>query len=197
MTTIKLSGGSFGTGHMLVRCDLSQASAPVQVNYCTDRDSEFEGTQYQCADARHTNAGLIEIGKKLAARALEVPADEFECDAEEVDTTPRFNVSDTNSTDSNLTYEDAVKRITEWYEDADQWSDGDGDDDVHQAIADAIESVDCPADDGGLDDLQSYASDICDAVAEAFGAKNFAGHGNYSVSAADSIGLSLSVTESD
>lgn len=83
-TTIKLSGGSFGNEQMLVRCDLSQASAPILVNYCTDRDSEFQSTQFQCADARHTNDGLIEIGKKLAATAIEVPANEFECESEEV-----------------------------------------------------------------------------------------------------------------
>lgn len=197
MTTIKLSGGSFGNEQMLVQCDLSQASAPVLVNYCTDHDSEFQSTQYQCADARHTNAGLIEIGKKLAATALEVPSDEFECDDEEIDTTPKFNVSDTNSTDFGLTYDAAVERIAEWYEDADQWSDGEGDDEIHDTIADGIASIDRPSENGDIDDLKTYALDICDAVAEAMKAKAHAGHGNYYVSAADSIGLSLTVEESE
>ncbi len=84
MTTIKLSGGSFGDHKMLVRCNLAQASAGVQVNYCNERDSEFEGTQFQCADARHTTVGLIRLGRILAAEALEVPIDEFQCESEEV-----------------------------------------------------------------------------------------------------------------
>lgn len=84
MTTIKLLNGSLGRETMMVRCDLSQASAPVQVNYMNGRYSEWEGTQYQCADAHHTDAALIEIGKKLAASAVEVSADEFDCESEEV-----------------------------------------------------------------------------------------------------------------
>lgn len=84
MTTIRLSGGDLGGEMVDVRCNLSQASAPVQVNYHAEPNSEWAGTQYQCADTRHTASGLIEIGKLLAARAVEVAADKFACDAEEL-----------------------------------------------------------------------------------------------------------------
>jgi uncharacterized protein YraI len=81
-TTIKLFDGDLGSETMLVRCNLSQASAPVEVDYQTG--SGWESTQYQCADTRHRTSGLIEIGKTLAAHAVEVPVDEFSCDSEEV-----------------------------------------------------------------------------------------------------------------
>lgn len=84
MTTIKLTGGDLGNERMLVRCNLTEASAPVEVNYCTDRNSDFTGTQYQCADTSHRTSGLIEIGNQLAAKAVEIPTEEFDCDAEEV-----------------------------------------------------------------------------------------------------------------
>ena len=80
MTTIQLSNGDLGGETMLVRCDLTQASAPVQVDYKTG--SGWEGTQYQCADARHTSQGLEQIAKQLAARAVEIPEGKFECDSE-------------------------------------------------------------------------------------------------------------------
>lgn len=83
MTTIKLSGGDLGNESMLVRCDLAQASAPVQADYGTG--DGWSDTQYQCADTRHRTSGLIEIGKALAARAVEMPSDEFDCDCEEVE----------------------------------------------------------------------------------------------------------------
>jgi hypothetical protein len=83
MATIKLSGGSFGDDEMMVRCDLGEAAAPVEARYGNSRQP-WESTQYQCADARHTKSGLIEIGKRLAAQALEVPFGEFACEADEV-----------------------------------------------------------------------------------------------------------------
>jgi len=33
MTTIKLFGGDLGNEEMMIRCDLSEASSPVQVDY--------------------------------------------------------------------------------------------------------------------------------------------------------------------
>ena len=57
-----------------MRCDLSQAAAPIQVNYLVD-DSAYEGTQYQCADARHTINGLAAIGRELLAAAIQVDGD--------------------------------------------------------------------------------------------------------------------------
>lgn len=81
MTTIKLSGGDLGSETMLVRCDLTRAESPVEVDYQAD-DSGWVPTNYQCADARHRQSGLVEIGKRLAAQACEMPADDFECDSE-------------------------------------------------------------------------------------------------------------------
>lgn len=81
-TTIKLSGGDLGLESMLVRCNLSEASAPVQVDYC--EGSGWESTQYQCADCRHRTSGLIARGKELAASAVELPDGDFACDSEEL-----------------------------------------------------------------------------------------------------------------
>ncbi len=83
MKTIKLSGGDLGGETMLVRCNLAEASATVEVDYQTGNG--WQPTQFQCSDARHTDAGLIAIGKQLAAAAVEMPADEFDCDAESAD----------------------------------------------------------------------------------------------------------------
>ena len=83
MTTIKFFDGDFGSEEMMVRCNLAQASAPVEVDYCTG--DGWQQTQYQCADARHTTRGLIAIGKLLAAQALEMPTEEFSCELEELD----------------------------------------------------------------------------------------------------------------
>lgn len=82
MTTIKLSGGDLGCETMFVRCDLSQAAAPIMAQY--NPGDEWAGSQYQCADARHTTNGLVEIGKTLAARACEMPSEQFDCDWEEI-----------------------------------------------------------------------------------------------------------------
>lgn len=86
MTTIKLFGGDLGSEIMLVRCNLVEASSPVQVDYQNDDGEGWVGTQYQCADCRHRDSELIKIGKSLAARAVEVPCEEFDCDWEEVET---------------------------------------------------------------------------------------------------------------
>jgi hypothetical protein len=71
MTTITLTGGCLGKETMKVRCDLTQASSPVEVCYSGDG---WGPTQYQCADARHTNRGLEQIARSLAAQACQVPA---------------------------------------------------------------------------------------------------------------------------
>jgi hypothetical protein len=84
MTTIKLSGGDLGREiMMLVRCNLVEASAPVEVDYCVGNG--WEPTQYQCADTRHTTSGLIAVGKSLAADAVEASETEFDCDVAEVE----------------------------------------------------------------------------------------------------------------
>lgn len=80
MTTIKLSGGDLGSETMYVRCNLSEASAPIMADY--DNGDGYVSTQYQCADTSHRTNGLVEIGKTLAARAVEIPESEFECESE-------------------------------------------------------------------------------------------------------------------
>jgi hypothetical protein len=83
MKTIKLSGGDLGSETLLVRCNLVEAAAPVEVDYCVGNG--WEPTQYQCADTRHSLAGLVAIGKSLAAVAVEMPESEFGCNVEEVE----------------------------------------------------------------------------------------------------------------
>lgn len=80
-TTIKLSGGGLGAERMMIRCNLAEASAPVEVDYCNGDGEGFVSTRYQCGDARHTVAGLIEIGKVLAAEAVEMTGADFDCTA--------------------------------------------------------------------------------------------------------------------
>ena len=76
-TTIKLHDGDLGDDTMLVRCNLAEASSPVEADYC--EGSGWFPTQYQTADTRHRTSGLIEIAKSLAAAAVEVPVEEFDC----------------------------------------------------------------------------------------------------------------------
>jgi len=83
-TVVKLSGGDLGNEIMFIRCNLSEASSPIQVNYHNDGVEEWCGCQYQCADTRHTVRGLIERGKFLAAYAVEVDPEVFECCSEVV-----------------------------------------------------------------------------------------------------------------
>jgi hypothetical protein len=83
MTTIKFFGGDLGNETMMVRCNLSQASSPVQVDYM--EGGGWTHTQYQCADARHSTKGLVNIGKELAAHAIQMPEENFDCEWQEVD----------------------------------------------------------------------------------------------------------------
>jgi hypothetical protein len=85
MTTIKLSGGDLGTETMMVRADLRQASAMIEVDYGTG--DGWERSQFQTADARHTVSGLIDVAKTLAARAVEMTTEEFECQSEQITAT--------------------------------------------------------------------------------------------------------------
>ena len=84
MTTIKLFGGDLGNEEMMIRCNLSEASAPVEVDYRNDPEECWKPTQYQAADAWHRIRGLITIGKQLAAEAVQMPEGEFDCEAVEV-----------------------------------------------------------------------------------------------------------------
>jgi hypothetical protein len=84
MTTIKLFGGDLGNEEMMIRCNLSEASSPVEVDYRNDIQDAWQSTQYQAADVRHRTKGLIAIGMQLAAEALELPERHFTCEAVEV-----------------------------------------------------------------------------------------------------------------
>jgi hypothetical protein len=64
MTTIRLTGGVLGEDSMLIRCDLTEASSPVEVSH--DSGATWHVTQYQCADARHSNDELTDLGIAVA-----------------------------------------------------------------------------------------------------------------------------------
>ena len=83
MTTLKLTGGDLGAETILVRCDLTRAEDPVEIDYCTDDRAGFQPTPYQCANCRHTVSGLIAIAARLAARAVEKHPDNFSCNFEQ------------------------------------------------------------------------------------------------------------------
>ena len=81
-SVVVLRGGDLGDKTILVSCNLSYGSCPVQVDWCNDdgRPSGWESTQYQCADTSHRWAGLAELGRVLAADGGPVPHEEFDCD---------------------------------------------------------------------------------------------------------------------
>jgi hypothetical protein len=79
MTEIKLFGGDFGGDVMHLQCNLSQASSTVRWH---SGDGKWRSSQYQCADCRHRTEGLAEVGRSIAAVALELP--QVECEWEEV-----------------------------------------------------------------------------------------------------------------
>lgn len=81
MAMVRLTGGDLGSQVMAVRCSLADAAGRVEV--CYDHDL-WETTPYQAADCRHTVIGLEDVGRRLAAAALGMPEDEFDCDAEVV-----------------------------------------------------------------------------------------------------------------
>ena len=103
-------------------------------------------------------------------------------------------ISDGNATKNADDFNQAIAIITEWYVDLDSWATGNGDAELHDAIREAIDSVERP-NEGGLDALANYAGSICTAIAEKLGGKAFYGHGNYAVSAASQAGIHLNVTE--
>jgi len=71
MTTLKITCPA-AKESLLVRCDLSQAASPILVDWMADGEEPcWDGTQYQCADARHTIEGLADIGSQLLHDAIE------------------------------------------------------------------------------------------------------------------------------
>ncbi len=103
-----------------------------------------------------------------------------------------YTITDNNNTKTAGSFSEAVEIIQGWYEDFASWSTGSATAEQNEVVEDAIDSVDEPE---FGDSLQAYASSICEAIAKAYGGKAFAGHGNYSVSAADQMGLTLLVKE--
>lgn len=101
-----------------------------------------------------------------------------------------YTIKDRSSRVTVSSFADALHNISEWYQDYASWATGTATHEENQIFRDAIDSVDQPEFGG---DLQDYADKICQAIATAFGGKDFHGHGNYSVSAADQMGLSLTV----
>lgn len=76
-TVIKFECGS---DELYVRCNLVEASAPVV--WCPDTDGDWESTQYQCADCRHSIDGLAEIGLEIAREAWALTEDDDDPDWE-------------------------------------------------------------------------------------------------------------------
>lgn len=65
-TVIKVT--NFGQS-LLVRCDLSQASSPIEVNYLTG--CGWDSTPLQCADVSHNWDSLARYGAELLASAVD------------------------------------------------------------------------------------------------------------------------------
>jgi hypothetical protein len=87
MAILKLSGGDLGRETMLVRCNLTEASSPIEVDYQNEPGEHWTGTQFQCADCLHRIGGvggLADRGKFLAAYAVNENPDDFDCDVEEM-----------------------------------------------------------------------------------------------------------------
>ena len=87
-SVVVLRGGHLGAGQFcMFRCNLSQASAPLQVDWCSDagRPSGWEPTQLQCADCLHSPGRMFEMAMRIAAQAVEVDPEEFDCDSLHVD----------------------------------------------------------------------------------------------------------------
>ena len=83
MTTIRLTGGSLGRDQIRFCCDYTDAAAPICVDYC--EGDGWQQTQFQTADAQHCDRGFEAIAKELAARAVELPPEEFSCEVEVID----------------------------------------------------------------------------------------------------------------
>lgn len=78
MTTIKVTASNISES-LIVRCDLTRAESPVEVNYLNDgKHSPWESTQYQCGNTRHTVKGLTDLGETLLAEALQEPEESLE-----------------------------------------------------------------------------------------------------------------------
>ena len=107
-----------------------------------------------------------------------------------------YTIRDANSSDSGLTFREAVTSIARWFFYADEWQDGNGDKETRAAIRSAIGTIEQPTC-GDKDTLQAYADAVCDVVAKAMGHKEFAGQPSFGVASAAECGGVRLVVESE
>jgi len=105
-----------------------------------------------------------------------------------------YNITDNNHAEYDLPFDEAVGVIADWYGDIADWSELDMDDrrTMRCEVRDAIESIAAP-DAGDVDTLRDYARLVCTAVATVIGARDFAGHASYRLTAAECRGLVLKI----
>ena len=95
----------------------------------------------------------------------------------------KYKITDGNAIESADTLEQAANICEEWYD---------------HMTADAMPTVPAPnLVETSLDDLNDSIRDWQNRIAEAKGEKAWYGHGNYHVSAGDSMGLNLRVREEE
>lgn len=70
MTTLKVTASSMAES-LLIRCNLTEAASPVQVDYLSGDGEGWQPTQYQCANVQHREQGLVDLGAELLAKACE------------------------------------------------------------------------------------------------------------------------------
>lgn len=82
-TCVVCHNGYPGDDRLLVRANLLQASAQIEINCC---DGEgWTPTQHQSANARCSYDGLVEIAHLIAAEIACTPPDDFACDIDNAD----------------------------------------------------------------------------------------------------------------
>lgn len=77
MAVVKFFGGDLGADTTTFRCNLSEASSPLQ--HWDDESQSWIGTQYQCADARHRVSGMVDLCRELLADWVGMSAEDFRC----------------------------------------------------------------------------------------------------------------------
>ena len=82
MTELKFYGGSMGSQQAIVACDLRDSRAPVKVKYHVY--GVWFDTCFSAADCRHTDAGLVRIGKQVLATEMGVLHHLFDCEVEKI-----------------------------------------------------------------------------------------------------------------
>lgn len=102
-----------------------------------------------------------------------------------------YLLTDGNATDYHDTLASASAAACEWYDYLLDATDGG---EVTDALREAVESVDC-ADADTIRELQSQIVEWEGRIAAACGVGSVDGHGSYHVSAADRMGLRLTVSE--